>query len=633
MALWSGATALVVRLVGVVQEARSVFFAFPVLDERYYLGAARALLGLPEGVALDGFRTLGYPVFLAFFLGVAGPEDGAVAALLAQHLLGVATGVLVALTARRWAESDGAGLAAGALWALAGPPVFYEGQILATTLFTFLMALQVFLATGGGLRRLGAAGAVTGLLARVRPNGLLFAAAYAAAPLWEPRRRRALVALVPLAALAAVHLAGSLAETPWTGRWVPLAGSGGVNLYLGNERGADGLVPRQDLPVPAVEEYRDSVQVWSEMEFARDFPGEEATPAAVSRYWTERTKAEVLGCPGCWLRLMGRKATALFAGREVPNHRSYAFTAREEVPLLGWLPVRWWLLVGLAPLGVAAMLASGRRREALWGLAFAFLHALGVLLFFVNSRYRLPLWPPACAWAGLGLVELRRLGAGRRWGRLAAGSAAALLLAGLSWGVSALLPLPADGRDHFYRSLAGQQRGRTLEALEDARRAVGAAPRDPAYRVQVGNLLLALGRPGEAAAALAAAVRLDPAQPIAHNNLGVALEGAGRVEEARATYRAALRLAPGYRPARENLALLELGQGRFDAAREALGASGGSGRPTARGLAAEGLLALAAGDCERGERLLERARALDRVAVDALVAAIRAAPGWPADLC
>lgn len=625
--------ALVVRLVAVVQEARSVFFAFPVLDERYYLGAARALLGLPEGIALDGFRTLGYPVFLALFLGVAGPEGGTVAALLAQHLLGVATGVLVALTARRWAESDGAGLAAGTLWALAGPPVFYEGQILATTLFTFLMALQVFLATGGGLPRLGAAGAVTGLLARVRPNGLLLAAAYAAAPLWEPRRRRALVALVPLAALAAVYLVGSFGETPWTGRWVPLAGSGGVNLYLGNERGADGLVPRQDLAVPAVEEYRDSVQVWSETEFARDLPGEETTPTAVSRYWTERTRAEVVACPSCWLRLMGRKATALFAGREVPNHRSYAFTAREEVPLLRWLPVRWWLLVGLSPLGVAAMLASGRRREVLWGLAFASLHALGVLLFFVNSRYRLPLWPLACAWGGVGLWRLRRHAGGRRWARLGAACGAALILAGLSWSASALLPVGADGRDRYYRSLARQERGLTAEALEDARHAAADVPRDAAYRVQAGNLLLALDRPGEAVAFLAEAVRLDPVQPIAHNNLGIALERTGRPEEARAAYRAALRLAPGYRPAMENLALLELSQGRVEAAREALASAAVPAPPSARRLAVEGLLALAEGDCARGERLLEQARAVDAETVEAILDALWGAAGRPPDVC
>ena len=634
VALWSGALALAVRLVAVLQEARSVFFGFPILDELYYEGAARALLGLSGGVALDGFRALGYPAFLALFIGLAGPEGGAVAAILAQHLLGVATAVLVALTARQWGGGDAAGLAAGVLWALAGPPVFFEGQLLAETLFTFLMVLQVWLVTGGeGMARRALAGGVTGLLARVRPNGLLLAGAYALAPLWEKGRRRILVALAALTALAAVHLGGSLLELSWTGRWVPLAGSGGVNLYLGNERQADGLVPRQDVSVPAGEAYRDSVQVWSEVEFARDRPGERVTPAAVSRYWVGRALDEVAACPTCWLRLMGRKALAFVAAVEVPNHRSYAFTAREELPLLRWLPVRWWLLVALAPLGLAAMHRAGRRAPAAWGLAFATLHALGVVLFFVNSRYRLPLWPLGCVWAGIGWCDLMARARARSWRRFGLAVAGALLFASVSWSAGAVLGVAADGRDHFYRSLARQNRGLDEGALDDARRAVASRPADPAYRVQVGNLLLALDRPGEAVPTLAAAVELDPSQPIAHNNLGIALERVGDIEAARAAYRTALRRAPAYRPARENLVLLELSQGRVDAARQAMTDAADPDRPSARHLAVAGLLALAEGDCERGERLLAAGRDLDAALVESIVTATRGSGRWPSGVC
>jgi Flp pilus assembly protein TadD len=626
--------ALVVRLVAALQEARSVFFGFPILDERYYEGAARALLGLSGGVPLDGFRALGYPAFLALFVGLAGPEGGVVAATLAQHLVGVATGVLVALTARRWGDGDAAGLAAGALWALAGPPVFFEGQLLAETLFTFLMALQIWLVTGGqGMPRRALAGGVTGLLARVRPNGLLLAGAYALALLWEKGRRRILVALAALAALVAVQLGGSVLEVSWTGRWVPLAGSGGVNLYLGNERQADGLVPRQDVAVPAGEAYRDSVQVWSEVEFARDRPGERVTPAAVSRYWVGRALDEVAACPTCWLRLMGRKALALVAAVEVPNHRSYAFTAREELPLLRWLPVRWWLLVALAPLGLAVMCRAGRRGQAAWGLAFGALHALGVVLFFVNSRYRLPLWPLGCVWAGIGWCDLVARARARRWRSFGLGLAGASLLASVSWSAALALPVSADGRDHFYRSLARHRRGLDEEALADARKAVASRPEDPAYRVQVGNLLLALDRPGEAVRTLAAAVDLDPAQPIAHNNLGIALERVGDIEGARTAYRAALRQAPVFAPARENLALLELSQGRVDAAREAMRGAADPARSNARHLAVAGLLALAEGDCERGEWLLAAGRDLDRELVESIVSATRGSGRWPPGVC
>ncbi|MEZ5333033.1 MAG: hypothetical protein R2991_13500 [Thermoanaerobaculia bacterium] len=228
VALWSGAVAVVVRLVAAVQEVRSAFFGFAILDERYYDGVARTLLGWPGGVLADGFRPLGYPGLLAAVYGFAGPDAGPAAAILVQHLLGTATGVLVALCARRWARSEAAGLAAGLLWALAGPPLFFEGQLLATTLFTFLTFLQVFIVTGPvGASRRALAGGLTGLLARVRPNGLLLGVAYLVAPLWEKGRRGFRLAAAALLALVAVYLAGSLVEVPWTQAWVPLSASGG----------------------------------------------------------------------------------------------------------------------------------------------------------------------------------------------------------------------------------------------------------------------------------------------------------------------------------------------------------------------------------------------------------------------
>jgi Flp pilus assembly protein TadD len=280
-----------------------------------------------------------------------------------------------------------------------------------------------------------------------------------------------------------------------------------------------------------------------------------------------------------------------------------------------------------------ALVRAGRGRQAGWALAFAALHALGVVLFFVNSRYRLPLWPLACAWGGLGCHELVVRVRARDWRRLGTALATAFPLAAVSWSASALLTLPGEDRDHFYRSLARQQNGLLEGALGDARTAVAGDPRDPAYRVQLGNLLLALDRHAEAIRELVAAVRLDPRQPISHSNLGVALEESGDVAGARAAYGAALSQAPDYRPARENLALLELSEGRFEAAREALSGGPIAGEPSARGLAAAGLVALAAGECDAGEELLDRARALDREAVDAIVTRIGSRGHRPPGVC
>ncbi len=86
--------------------------------------------------------------------------------------------------------------------------------------------------------------------------------------------------------------------------------------------------------------------------------------------------------------------------------------------------------------------------------------------------------------------------------------------------------------------------------LERAARHYRAAMRiSPGYkdpRKQLGNLLLAEGKPGEAAALFLDALRIDPNDLEAQAGLGVALEAQGRTEEAAARYRDVLRARPGF---------------------------------------------------------------------------------------
>ncbi len=562
---WSAGSALAVRLLAFEQEAGSPYLGSLVLDERWYDGAARALLGWPGGIELDGFRPLFYPGFLALIYAVFGPEWGPFAAVAVQHLLGVATGVLVAFLARRLSGSDAAGLTAGALWALAAPPIFIEGQLLSETLFVFLCtAALVAMSAAATVMRSGAAGALIALAGQVRPNALILGGTV----LWlawraggdapgvpgpRPdsarlaRRSRWALALAALGSLAVVHLAAMGLQAPVNGGFRLLPSSGAVNLYLGNERGADGMLPRQDAPVPAGPAYRDSVEAWAEREVRAAHPETTNTdPGAVARYWLSRTLTEIRSCPGCWARLMARKAVLLLWNEEIPNHLSFAFAAREDLPLLRWLPVRWWLLVALAPLGAAWLRSGGRTRHLLTCAVFLFLLSVGILAFFVNGRYRLPLWPPLVALGGCGLAALVEWIRERRRRRLAAAAGAALagaVLALVNW-TGAALPSPA--RDLFFRSLAHLEHGEVEAALVDARESVVLEPGEAASQAQLGNAELAMGDLEAAARAYRRAVALDAAQPIAWNNLGVALERAGDLDGALAAYGRAAALDGAY---------------------------------------------------------------------------------------
>ena len=394
---WIGALAFAVRLLYFGEHSGSAFFGVPILDEKFYDTVAQALVEGRDFSAMNpGFRPLLYPLFLATLYQLGG-DWGFALAVLAQHLLGVATAVLVAALAIRLHRRPAAGALAGGLYVFAGPPLYFEGELLITALFTFLVTALLWVLSRADLDRKAtpwwlAAGLLTGLAAQARPNVLLLLAAFPAAALLHRRpgigspgaRDRILLPALAVAGAGAVLLAFAAVQSRWVGRFQLLPTAGGINFYLGNKAGADGMIPRQDESVTYGEEYRDSVQVFAVEHYREGLGTDGGTegpidPAAVSRYWTARTVDEIRGDPRRWLGLMGRKILYLAWNREIPNNKNYAFIRDEESELLRRLPVRWWLLLALAPLGLAHARRRGDRQLLYWTAAFLVLYALGKL--------------------------------------------------------------------------------------------------------------------------------------------------------------------------------------------------------------------------------------------------------------
>ena len=373
--------------------------------------------------------------------------------------------------------------------------------------------------------------------------------------------------------LAGLGLAAAI-QTPWLDTFRPLPGAGGVNLYLGNERGADGMVPRQDRHAVYGDVYRDSVQLFAAEEFRQDV-GRDGSAAEVSRYWLLRTAREFHEDPAGRLALLVRKAWLLTWPPEVPNNLSYEFVAEHDSKILGRLPVRWgWLL----PLAVAGAWIAFRRRSRsidgarlAWLLALAGLHAGTVIAFFVAGRFRIPLWPLASILAAGAVVAcvdtLRRQGSLR----LARRDAIAACLVALSIFIVGNIPwpgvaMPSQARDFFYRSVAAQQAGDLPGALADARRAVELESGNPQALFQLGTVALALEDWALARRALFDASRLLHVEPRPFNNLGIALENLGHHGDAYAAYLRAIEVGSDFSPAWTNAAHLELRAGRDDLA-------------------------------------------------------------------
>ena len=366
------------------------WFGYHLVDSLTFDRTARGLL--EQGQAGAFFRPPLYPFLLALIYRLAG--TGAAAVIGVQALLGLASLVPAYRLGERWFGRPAA--VAGA-WIGACYPlrIFFEAELLDVTLFGFLFLWGLW-ALWRGLERgapltLLLSGLLLGAAAVTRPNVLIALPFITLAAALAFRREGS----VGPAAAAAWSLGLILAIAPTTAHnwraeraFIPIAANGGVNFYLGNERGASGLTP---VP-PGLR--------W-EATMLRPIREGHGSLAAQDRWWYARARQEIAAAPGRWVRLLGAKALLFANAAESSNNKALRHFTAVSFPVRHY---RWWFgtLACLALVGCVA--APGRGSVFLALLTGGY--AASVVLFFVAERYRLPVVPllaPAAA-AGAGAV-------------------------------------------------------------------------------------------------------------------------------------------------------------------------------------------------------------------------------------
>ena len=392
------------------------------------------------------------------------------------------------------------------------------------------------------------------------------------------------------------------------GEFLPTTSQLGTNLYIGNNPAATGVyVPLRYGREEPAEEQQDA------RELAEAGAGRRLTPSEVSAWWRDRALAFAREQPGAWLRLMGRKALLTLNATEVPDAYDQ-YTFGDWSALLRWLDrlAHFGVLLALAAAGL--VLSWGRRR-ALWPLhALIAAYAGSVALFYVFSRYRLPLVPLLAPFAALALVEGAAHARARRWRALALPAAAAALA-----GLVALAPLTdkrrcratmltniahrlvfEEGRSaeaipyllevvrllpdfalgHYHLGAAYARTGRPAEGLAALERAAALLPAYPQTWLELGRIERSRRRPAAAAAWLERGLRHDPRDRSLLLELGKALTEDGRPREAAAAFERARLLYPADVEILANAGqtLVDLGEHREGAARieAAIRARGGT---------------------------------------------------------
>jgi Tfp pilus assembly protein PilF len=538
--------ALALRVGAVLESADAPYHRYLALDAATYHRIA--VQGDPNA---PFWQPPLYPWFLRGVYTIAGTPDPLVPRLV-QAFLGAIGCVLLALLGRRFGTPR-AGIVAGALGAVLGTAIYFDGELLPASLGSFVVLALVTILTGpeGTRARERLRGLAGGLVLGV--GGLLLPTL--ALPglfltIWLAMRRGFGVALLfALAALVPI--------LPVTARnyekepdLVPVSWNGGINFWIGNNP-----------DYPETVGIRPGIR-WNELINRPRCLGGAATRAAESAWFFGEGLGYATHQPLSWTADMAWKAAATLSAREIGRNRN-VYAARDESIVLRALiwPIGFpsAALVACAGLG---LLALWRRRELPVVPALVIAGVLfGSVIFFPTARYRAPVAPLLVLVAVVGLPRAR----GWEWGALPA-------LAALSFVPHGIPPIPpAETYSEIGSNL--EQWDRPEDAIPFYQRAIEAEPDNADFHLWLGLAYAKTGDEARSTRHLERAAEIDPGGSPIWMSLGVRRSRAGDDEAAVEAWRRAVETDPCNRRARAFLAHGLMDLGLYNAALEEIEAA------------------------------------------------------------
>jgi tetratricopeptide (TPR) repeat protein len=525
--------ALAIRVVFLAGGADPVMFGkYPYFAEKLVNGQ-----DLGERV-LD--MSPGYLYFSAFFFRIAGNDWGLLRGL--QSAAGAMVGVLILLSGSR-RFNPGAGLMAALLYAGCGTIVIHEATLEPVILILLFNLLTIMaLDTVGGDRvdpdrpdrwAIVGCGLLAGVSLVIKADFLLFLPAgllWLAGPLQGRRPLNIFRPVLFVTAALAVVSPVTIRNYIKFNDFVLLTADAGKVFYHGNGKGATAL----NWTGLADEGFREEGAPepdYAHVLFRRSaeaMTGRPLKPSQASRFWINQAMRDMLAEPAVAAKRLWEKLCFFFNDYELTyiatTYKELQFTRARPFVRFGWI----------AAFSLVGMILAADRFRRLWLIyAMVGVGLVSCLLFITQSRYRAPVLPYLCLFAG---YALDRIG---RWLMQKQIKPAALALTGV-------VVLAMGSFFAFKQSIAVIDRWQTATKIH--------------YQLE-GLPFFAAGKYVQALDAVDRCLALEPDFAPAHNLKGKVLAVLGRFDEARQAFRAAIRLSPSVPAGYENLGLLYLLQG------------------------------------------------------------------------
>jgi len=382
----------ILRLVYIFEISKSPFFFTPFGDPEYFDNwAFRIAQGNLMGNDIF-FKPPFYAYILAFFYKIFGHSQ-LIPRLLNTAFDCISTYLLFLIGKKLYNER--VGLISAFIGALCGIFVYFSGEILGTSLVVLLSLsfLYCLLIAERSMFKWFMAGLVLSLAIIARPNFLIFIPGLVIYILMKRKNTKIRVKI------AIVFLFGSSIFLLLTGirnyvvgkDFVLVNYSLGVNFFIGNNRNSDGV----SAVLPG---YGND---WDEYSIAERELEHVLKPGEVSRFWLGKGLNEIREFPGHSGLLLLKKVYLLFNGKEISNNQNiYLYSKRSHIAkfLLFFIGNRRLYFAFpsslVFALGLTGIIISLQRRmtKAYILIFFVLVYGFSVVIFFVSSRYRMPMF-------------------------------------------------------------------------------------------------------------------------------------------------------------------------------------------------------------------------------------------------
>lgn len=397
--------ALILRILALLSLKESIYFDFLLWDERVYHEWALKIANGTPVLSTYGFAPV--PAYvMALIYKIFSPDILYIRIM--NIFLGELTCYFVYLIGKEMFNRK-TGLIASLIACLYKPFIFYSIVPLKTSLSVFLFALTVYLFLSilnrHSMIKAILVGLVIGLMLNVRPNCIIIIPFLPFLFIWDMYKDRAPGKVITESLL--LYFAGILISvSPFvmenlrtSGELKITTNQSGYALYIGNN--LDNPDPYfRPVPFASPSPFEQGTQMIIE---ASRREGRRLSAKEGSSFWTRETMKIAMKQPRAFMWKICQKILVLFNQFEAGDHYYIGFMSR-FVTFFKFPFFSFWIIL---PFGMAGMAVTIRRsNKFLFTSLILFLYGLTLIIFFTDTRFRLPMMVLLIPYAVVGVRDL-----------------------------------------------------------------------------------------------------------------------------------------------------------------------------------------------------------------------------------